>query len=362
MIPLNVTDWNNHGDRTKWCSTAWWTNENIYLQGSSLGRTEVMVGQAVTIAVGIQGVALPGAGGDSTDVIQNVQAWACYPYTATPGKTPGKTSKKLLLFSMNPSNPAFVNPAFVGPRTIQGFSTLGGEYQSIKDDAYFLASLSPTWTPAAEDLVPPNTTTHCCLVANSTGMAFQASVGTLVKKDDSNLGTVIDICNVPQQGQCNISIVPVSVKGHKRAGFLVQEFGFLAASSSAGPTQAVLEVTPVSQQGQVDPAVLGALKTGPYRDLPLQPASSGPKGLSLSKNTYKFEGWLATLIRDAETILAESSTRLQLSFPPDGVQPMLLEIEVDPTLAPGSVYAFDITQADATGNRGGIRVGAIVVP
>lgn len=48
MIPLNYSDWETNGDRTNWCSTkVWWTNENIKLVGSSLGPTEVKVGEPV---------------------------------------------------------------------------------------------------------------------------------------------------------------------------------------------------------------------------------------------------------------------------------------------------------------------------
>jgi hypothetical protein len=92
----------------------------------------------------------------------------------------------------------------------------------------------------------------------------------------------------------------------------------------------------------------------------------------LSKNDYQCEGWLAQLIREAEEIVEEviediehpfrRSSRLRLSLPPKGVQPLLLELELDADLPVGSVQALDITQTESTGKRGGIRVGVIVVP
>jgi hypothetical protein len=92
----------------------------------------------------------------------------------------------------------------------------------------------------------------------------------------------------------------------------------------------------------------------------------------LTRNTYECKGWLARLIREAEEILEEvieavehpfpHSSRLRLRLPPNGVQPLLLQLELDDALPPGSVHVFDITQTDSTGKRGGIRVGAIVVP
>jgi hypothetical protein len=374
MIPLNQNDWTNNGDRTNWCSAqVWWTNQNISLQGSSLGPTEAKVGEAVTIAVGIQGVVEPD-GTTQMAVIQNVQAWACYP-----SPTAGSSSAALVLPSMQSSN-----PAFVGGQPVFGSNPIfnPGDYQYSADGAYYLIALSGTWTPTAEDLVPPNKATHCCIVATSAGLAealpkdgggFTGNpVGTFVASN-SDLASDINICTQPYQGQCNIAIVPVGGGQIRIPGSQVHEFGFLAAGLSANrSTQVVLEVTPVPQQDQVDPAVLRTLKAGPYRDLPLQPApSSGLKGLRLTRNTYECKGWLARLIREAEEILEEvieavehpfpHSSRLRLRLPPNGVQPLLLQLELDDALPPGSVHVFDITQTDSTGKRGGIRVGAIVV-
>src|ERR1035438_9686277 len=140
MIPLNFNDWFiGHGDRTNWCSAqTWWTNENISLQGSSLGTTEAKVGDTVTIAVGIQGVV------DQDGVrefIQHVQAWACYP-----SPTAGRSSASLVLPSMQSSNPAFAS----SNQTLLPSSD-ATDYQNLLDAPYFLASLSPTWTPPAAD-------------------------------------------------------------------------------------------------------------------------------------------------------------------------------------------------------------------
>jgi hypothetical protein len=357
MIPLNQSDWTNNGDRTSWCTKqVWWTNQNISLVGSSLGPTEVKVGETVTIAVGIQGVV--GTEGDTEmAIIQNVQAWACYP-----SPTAGKTSAALLLPSLASSN-----PAFAGAQPVFGSNPVfnPGDYQNSLGGFFSLISLSGTWTPTAEDLVAPNTDTHCCLLATTAGLAQAESkvgggftgnpVGTVVPSD-INLASLIDICSSPYQGQSNIAIVPL-VK-HKRIG---HEFGFVAAGLNSAPAEVVLDVTQVKQRDQVDPAVLRALRGGPYRALNLTPASSGVTGLRLAKNTHKFTASLSKIIRPAEKIV-ESGSSLRLSLPSEGIQPLLLQVELDPTLAPGSVHVFDITQTDATGKRGGIRVGAIVVP
>jgi hypothetical protein len=356
MIPLNYADWETNGDRTNWCSAkVWWTNENIQLVGSSLGPTEVKVGETVTVRVGVQGV-VPTGGDTELSIVQHAQAWACYP-----SPTAGKTSVQLVLPSMQSSNPAFAgsvnvfgeNP-FFNPGDYQNPSASAGGFAWI--------SLSGTWTPTTADLVPPNDSTHCCLIATCAGRArvdaTNAAVGTVIAAN-SDLAAHIDICTSPYQGQCNIAILAV---GHKKTGRAApKEFGFLAASLSERPTQLTMEVTEVKQSDKLDPAMLQALRGGPYRNLPLKPATAGVQGVRLRKNTYPLKGHLATIVREAGSI-TQVGTGLRLDMPANGIQPLLFEIELDPTQPPGSVHVFDITQADGSGKRGGIRIGAIIVP
>jgi len=351
MIPLNYSDWETNGDRTNWCSTkVWWTNENIKLVGSSLGPTEVKVGEPVTVQVGVQGV-VPTGGDTELNTVQHAQAWACYP-----SPTAGKTSVQLVLPSMQSSN-----PAFTGTVNVEGINPIfnPSDYQNTSSTGFAWISLSGTTTA---DLVPPNESTHCCLIATCAGVArvdvTNAPVGTVITSN-SDLAAHIDVCTSPYQGQCNIAILAVS---HKRTGRAApKEFGFLAASLSERPTQLVMEVTEVKQADKVDPAVLRVLGGGPYRDLPLKPATAGLQGIRLSKNTYPLKGHLATIVREATSIV-QAGTGLRLDMPANGIQPLLFRIELDPTQPPGSVHVFDITQADGTGKRGGIRVGAIIVP
>jgi hypothetical protein len=354
MIPLDLNDWKDFGSRTSWCATeVWWTNQNIYLAGSSLGRTEAKVGDTVTVMVGVQGVAASG-GATGTAFVESVQAWACYP-----SSTPGATSAALVLPSMTSSN-----PAFIGSDPVEGVNPakFPGSYQNQSNPpgAYALFSLIPTWTPTVDDVVPPNTSVHCCLIATSAGTNLDgAPLGTKIPSN-SDLATMINICTSPYQGQCNITILGMPI--HKRSGrLLVQEFGFLAAGLNAASGDVVLDVAPVAQPNGVDPTVLWALKGGPYGELNLTPAASGLKSARLAKNTYKLTPHLSQIVRPAEKI-SESGTSLRLSLPPQGIQPLLLTVELDANSAPGSVYAFDITQTDATGKRGGIRIGAIVAP
>jgi hypothetical protein len=353
MIPLNYNDWFTNGDRTNWCSTkVWWTNENIKLVGSSLGPTEAKVGETVTVQVGVQGV-VPTGGDTELNVVQHAQVWACYP-----SPTAGKTSAQLVLPSMQSSN-----PAFAGTVNVFGSNPVNvSDYQNPSSAAFAWVFLSGTWTPGMDDLVPPNESLHCCLVATSAGVARSdvspTPVGTVIAAN-SGLASHIDICTDPYQGQRNIAIIAIS---HKRTGRASpKEFGFLAASLSERPTQLVLDITEVKQTDKIDSAVLQALRGGPYHDLPLKPATAGLQGVRLSKNTYPLKGHLAKIVREAESI-TQAGTGLRLNMPANGIQPLLFSIELDPTQPPGSVHVFDITQADGTGKRGGIRVGAIIVP
>jgi hypothetical protein len=344
------------------------------------GPLDVNVGEAVTVMVGIQGLADP-MGAGTNAYIRHVQAWATYP-----SPTPGTTSSALVVPSMLPPNTNPSYPGTSGGQPIWLFqSPTATDYRNTAVTGgnppahpYVQVTLSPQWTPQAGDLVPPNTTTtaHCCLIASSEGLADATQVGNSVQspfppigafvQNDTQLG-LIQICSTPQQGQRNLFIHPLA-GGMRR---LVGQFGFLAASPSAeGRVEVVVEVRPLRQEGGIDPAVLQALEAGPYRDLDLQPAPTELKALRLRRNEHECEGHLAKLIREAEEIIEEvidnathpfrDSCRLRLKLPPNGVQHLLLEAEMEEE-PPGSVHTFDIIQTEP-GRRGGIRVAMIVVP
>lgn len=373
MIPLDHTDWTNNGDRTNWCSSqVWWTNQNIALKGSSLGPTDAKVGEPVTITVGIQGVVGP-EGDTELAVIQNVKAWACYP-----SPTAGRTSASLVLPSMQSTN-----PSFSGNLPVFGSNPVfnPGDYQDSSQGFYSLVALGGTWTPSTEDLVPPNENTHCCIVAACAGLAQAEESGGLYTGNpvgeavptNSDLASRIDICSSPYQGQTNIAIVPLSAHGMRVPGGLAHEFGFLAAASDAtGVTSPALQVAPIRLKTEVDPFLLRLLQSGPYRDLPWKRALSGLKRLRLVRNPHECRGFLRTLIVGAEQIVEETiesaehpfreGSRLRLRLPPRGVQPLVVQIELDASLSPGSIFEFDITQMEADGKHGGIRIVAIIVP
>jgi hypothetical protein len=221
--------------------------------------------------------------------------------------------------------------------------------------------LAPVWKPIPDDLVPPNQDGHVCIVANCAGIADvhgdQALIGFTIPNDDL---TKIDICNDPQQGQLNITILPV--KKHKR-DTLSEQFGFLSGIADAGRgAQVVLDIVPLRQGTRVDAAVLSALQSGPFRDLSFRPVDTPLKRVALRKNPHECRGWLAKVIREAEAIV-EDGTRLGLTLPPNGLQPLVFEAEMDPSEAPGTVHVFDVIQTDQnTGQRGGYRIAVVAVP
>jgi hypothetical protein len=378
MIPLDQLDWTKSGDRTNWCtSQQWWVNGNIFLEGASGGPTQPAVGDSVTISVGVQGVQVPDSESQPTAVVQNIQAWACYP-----SPTAGTSSVSLVLPSLNPNAASPPTPKFSGTQVLHPASpsAVPSAYEVSAHQAYAQVPLAPTWNPSNDDLVPPNTTNsvHCCMIVASGGLADASAgaggvlTGTAVGTPllaNSQLSTKIDICDSPYQGQLNLTLLPMSAHEPHR----IQRFGFLAASSSAERrTQAVLEVTPIAQPTTVDPFLLSVLKAGPYGDLPLQPGNGGLTGLRLSKNHHQCGGWLGGLIREAEEIFEEivehrshslrDTSRLRVTLPPEGLQHLMLEVELESSHPVGTVHAFDVIQTEESGKRGGIRVATIVVP
>jgi len=116
--------------------------------------------------------------------------------------------------------------------------------------------------------------------------------------------------------------------------------------------------------------LLNVIKDGPYAKLPLKPASLPPKSLRLARHDCKWNGWLAKIIHEAEEIIEEilgldkhpfgGGHQLNLRLPAQGLQPLHVEVELDPTEPPGTVHSIEITQTDASGARGGIRAGIVV--
>jgi hypothetical protein len=365
IIPLNLSDFLQNGARNNWCGAqTWWTNENISLSGT-VSATTARVGDTVVIQVGIQGI-VDQNGDTSGAVIQNVQAWVCYPNTV-----PGRIDQSLVVGSMQNSNPAFQD--LTGTSKLVFGSTDTFDYQSTTEGTYQLVSLSP-WVPLEGDFLGSDNG-HVCIVATCAGLADAdleqtpptgASVGVFVP-GISDLANDIDICNDAHQGQRNIAIVPLAM-GQIRRGF-PGEFAFLSGGVTRDRGARVqVEVNTVVQEGEVDSGVLKALQSGPWQNLPLKPARTRPKSVRLHKHTREWKGWLARIVSEAEEIIEEvvdaieHRRRMTLTLPPKGLQPLALHLELDPADEPGSVHVYDITQIDDTGKRGGIRVGVVVVP
>lgn len=377
----NLTDL---GDRTNWCNPTrqWWTNVNIQLEGG-VDATTARVGDTVTLQVRLRGMLSTFQNNpepvDSSQVATAIQAWVCYPNTM-----PGRASASLIVPSMTspptrtyPAN----NPLYVPPPDV---SLPASDPNALTT----WQSLGPAWQPGPQDLVPPNTSTHACIIANSQGIAFfdpenpttvgpneNLPVGVAVGNDLSG----INICTEPHQGQVNIAILPVSMGMIRQGG--VHGFGFLAGlAGSRERGRVMLDVAPVAQATEVDPAVLQVLRTGPYANLAFQPATLPPNSAALRKNPHRCEGPLADLVREAEEIIEDviedierllghsdrdraRGTRLRLALPPSGVQPLLFEVGLNPGSAPGAVSVFDLVQTtEGTGERGGLRVALVAVP
>jgi hypothetical protein len=365
MIPLNEADWGDGGVRDSWCAApnAWWTNENIYLANSTWGPTDAGVGDEVTITVGVQGL-VDSDGTSARARVAGVQAWACLPTTGPTG-TAG-----VVVPSMQAAGP----PVWTAGETIMPASNPSEYHVTAGTPPPFAWIPVGTWTPTASDIVAPNTSTHCCLIANCWGVADATGpvsnpggnpVGAQIPADLAG----IDVCTSSYQGQCNIAIVPAT--GPPSSPYMAR-FGFVALNPSLrDPTEVVLEVRPVVQE-HLDPPILRALQTGHHGSQALAPSASGVNAMRLRHNEHQQERGLAALLREAEEIVEElveelthrsrETSRLRLKLPPKGVHPLLCEIELDPNEPPGSVHVFDITQTDRNGRRGGIRIVTVVVP
>jgi hypothetical protein len=354
-----------------WCSETshapYWTNQSIQFAGT-LDSTEAQVGDDVTVQVKVRGAEAtvdgkPISAPDTYNQVLGIQAWVCYPTSS---------SELIIVPSMSPSGggtpPTFTSSA----------EFLSGDYpnaQSTMVARWF--SLAPKWKPQAGDLVAPNTVTHACIVANCWGTANVGSillnaptesVGQEITGSIAHSLSLINVCaGAPsdqsqplyRQGQRNIHIVPVPARHSGRTGAL----GFLAgAPTAAEPRRIVVRAVTVQQGDVVDPTVRGALDSGKYHSLPLQPATTPPKAVVVRTNSYKQEAHLATIVREAERVTPDGNG-LQLLLPPKGLQPLLLEVELDPAEASGSVHVLDIVQTDtATGGTSGSRVAVVAVP
>ncbi|HLG65579.1 MAG TPA: hypothetical protein VKY19_26905 [Ktedonosporobacter sp.] len=380
MIPLNQDDYDfkahtipnrnicSPADPQAQGNAGWWTNQNIQLTVGGIATSTATVGQQHVIQVGVQG--LPAQDGDTPTVVQNVQAWVCYPNTVA-----GRADASLVVPSMQPPNKfaSFTDMTENAPMVFGG-----GDYQDTGGVGFKWLSLS-SWTPIAEDFLDQSMREgHCCIIANAAGFAdaeFDKSSNTwggeqvgVVIANNNQLNNTINVCSSLYQGQRNIMIVNAPVGGMIKTGLT-----FLAgAPTHVTPTRMEITVTPINQHGQINPALLNILSSGRYAGLQLKPASSPPKSLRLVQHKHQWRGWLAKIIHEAEEILEEligldehpfgGGHRLKLHVPPHGLQPLRVEIEVDPTEPLGTVHAVEITQTNANGARGGITLGVVVLP
>jgi hypothetical protein len=368
MIPVNELDFQTSlGDSPRnICSSAtegligapWWTCENIQLTGT-VSAVTARVGDLVTIQVGIQALPTQEPG---QQLILSVQAWVCYPNTV-----PGGTDATLVVPSMQ--NDQFARFAFTGtPLSDAPMVINDTNYQT--PPGFLWQSLTP-WTPTAEDFMDQGAHDgHCCLIGNASGLFdFNAPTNGIPVgfqfTANSQLNANINVCTDLYQGQRNILIVPAV------GGQIHPRFSFLSgAPRQRTPSKTTIAVTAINQGIRVEPVLLKVLKSGPYAGLPLKPASSPPRSLRLVRHECKWNGWLSKIIHEAEEIIEKllglethpfgGGHQLHMSLPAQGLQPLRVEIELDPSEPPGTVHSIEITQTDANGARGGIRAGIVV--
>ena len=306
------------------------------------------VGDTVVIQVGIQGLA--GRDGTTPALIQQVQAWVCYPNTVA-----GGADATLVVPSMQ--NNAFASFSDTTPNAPVVFS---GAYQDQAGVAFKWISLSP-WTPTQEDFLEQgNQGGHCCVIANAAGQS-DVDEGTTDGEpvgvnitDNSQLNSTINVCSsLYLRRQRNIAIVPPLKGGQIRTGFT-----FLSgAPRQRESSRTSIAVSAIDQGGQIDPVLLKVLATGPYATLPLKPAGSAPKSLRLARREHKWNSWLAKIIHEAEEIVEEilgiathpfgGGHQLHLRLPAHGLQPLAaLNLSWDPSEPAGTGACGSMTYPD----------------
>jgi hypothetical protein len=367
MIPLNEQDFSfpfDNGMRSicdsqvqqTFTHAPWWTCENIQFT-KTVDAVTARVGDKVVIQVGAQG--LRSSEGDTPALVQNVQAWVCFPNTV-----PGRADAALVVPSMQ--NNAF---AFFSNLTENAPLVFGNGIYQDTGHGFAWVSLSP-WTPTVEDFLEQGVEGgHCCIIANAAGISDAdlqpvpdgESVGTVIT-DNSQLNGTINVCSSLYQAQRNVVIVPAQ-QGQIRHGF-----AFLSGlPRQERASRTTVSVTALDQGGKVDPILLKVLAGGPYAGMPLKAASAPPKSLRLARHDHRWNGWLCQIIYEAEEILEElfghtfgSGHKVHLTLPPQGLQPLRVTAELDPSEPAGTVHSLEIAQTDTNGARGGIRVGIVV--
>ena len=369
MIPVNELDFQtvlDSGTRNicdpsieATIGAPWYTCENIRLTGT-VSAVTARVGDSVTIQVGIQ--ALPTLE-SFEQLILSVQAWVCYPNTVA-----GETDSSLVVPSMQTN---FASYVFTGT-PLTGAPHVFNNMNYQQGNGFLWQPLS-SWTPTQEDFMDQGEQGgHCCIIANASGLFdFNGTNGIPVGEQiiaNSELQAQIDVCTDLYQGQRNIAIIGA---GRSGGGRIHPRLGFLSgAPGKKVPSKTTIAVAAVKQGDRVDPVLLKALASGPYAGLPLKPAIQPPKSLRLARHECVWNGWLSRIIQEAEEIIEEllglethpfgGGHQLHLSLPARGLQPLRVEVELDPNEPPGTVHSIEITQTDANGARGGIRAGIVV--
>ena len=372
MIPLNALDFQTVLDSStrSICSASsqatlgapWWTCENIRLTGT-VSEVTARVGDVVTIESGMQ--ALPTLE-PFEQLILSVQAWVCYPNTVA-----GGADASLVVPSMQSDQFASYDWATSGTPLDEAPSVYNN--MNYRQGNGFLWQPLSSWTPTQQDFLDQSSHDgHCCIIANSSGLFdFNGTSGIPIGKQivaNSELLTSIDVCTDLYQGQRNIAIVAKPSGSMHRE---VPKFSFLAgAPRLRTESRTTVAVSAIKQGNGVDPVLIEALKSGPYGKLPLTPATAPPRALRLVRHDVGWNGWLGKIVREAEEIIEEllgldlhpfgGGHQMHLRLPAQGLQPLRVELELDPSEPPGTVHSIEVTQTDASGARGGIRAGFVV--
>jgi hypothetical protein len=373
IIQIDPTD---QGDRTTTCAgrtPPYWTNQSIQMRNQNGALVAyARLGETITIEVTLY----RGEASRSLVVVDQIQAWVCYPNVLPPG-----------MFNLNVTVPSLSGEALVLPGGSVTFTgaTLGP------------VALTP-WNPTMEDLdatargdligtFADPLGAHVCILANSYGRATFAggppggeAIGFAPAASDP---AGIDICTMATAGQRNTMLLTATAQVTFESSRRRPLAGVQFFAAVGPPRRATVEpsVRYVSQGSKIDPSVLPYLESKSFAGQSLKPANKPPPVFGLVRNPVALKhGFFAKVLAEieeelkdlAEDLVSLATGRplpasrmpqpsLKVTTTAAGVYPLAFVAQFDADERAGNVHVFDIVQEDPdTKREGGIRVAVVV--
>jgi len=324
------------------------------------------VSDTVTIQVEARGSPIGADGFTIPCTVSTISAWVCYPNSVA-----GGSSSKLIVSSMNPAVTPGATPPTLPPSPKGPPECFTGQPNDNDLGDLVLTpwqTLAPDWVPTPEDFMD-SVNGHVCVQVNMTGIFASApgdpsqDVGYPIPTSDLS---EFNICGVPQQAQRNVTLYQIA--SHFPSKW---HFGFISGITIGRREEEAsftLTIVPVPQEREkIDPVVKGIIESSKYKHLPLKAATLSAGAVSINKFAGKCNEYLESILCEPKSFkqvdCKGQGKHVHVTLPAGGeFVSVELEANLPQDAEVGSVYAFDVVQTnDATGERGGYRIGLIAV-